>query len=250
MPSFEDFINHNNKILHKQCAAYIIGRPVVNFVNEVHHPLLVGKDLFQGDFSKKSTGGHNATFRFKSSEEKEEGQTSLVNAVYVLRQNEHDKRDNNWITVGRSSKSDITINDYAISKEHAFFTRKGNLYYVADLGSTNGVVVNHRKLKSQELYPLRLGQSVNFGRFSFLFVHPLYYYCMVYTKAISTFPEQKDLLRVAEETESNVLFQIAKQNGYKPLDEGSFQRKHLIKHMKNNLQIVELIRWLCQLPLT
>ena len=68
--------------------------------------------------------------------------------------------------MGRTAESDITINDYAISKRHAAFARKGNRYFITDLGSTNGVMVNNKKVQSKQFAPLRTGKHVVLGRFS------------------------------------------------------------------------------------
>ena len=248
--TFEDFINHNNKIMHKECTEYLIGRHITKFVQEVRWPLLVGKDLFQGDFIKKTLGGINATFRFQAAEEQTDNQKMFAKAVYVLRQNEQNQGlETKWISVGRSSRSDITINDYAISKQHAGFVRKGNLYYVSDLGSTNGVIVNEQKVALHQEVPIKLGQVVHFGRFSFLFVHPVYYYCMVYVQKLSSFPAQQDLWRVAERADYMVLHQIARSNGYRTPIDAKYPRQHLLHYMKKKLTAIELVKWLSQLPL-
>ena len=70
------------------------------------------------------------------------------------------------MTIGRSSKSDIVLksDDYA-SGEHAKITRHGGLLYVEDNGSTNGTLMNGRKVVGAT--PLRHGDTVTVGSTTF-----------------------------------------------------------------------------------
>ena len=70
------------------------------------------------------------------------------------------------MTIGRSSKSDIVVksDDYA-SGEHARITRHGGLLYVEDNGSTNGTLMNGRKVVGAT--PLRHGDTVTVGSTTF-----------------------------------------------------------------------------------
>jgi pSer/pThr/pTyr-binding forkhead associated (FHA) protein len=56
------------------------------------------------------------------------------------------------ITIGRSSKNDIVINDATISNEHAVITLRDNgEICIKDLNSTNGTFVNGRRISSPTL---------------------------------------------------------------------------------------------------
>lgn len=46
------------------------------------------------------------------------------------------------LTVGRSSRNSIQIGDATVSKEHAEITRRGDRFFIRDLGSRNGTRVN------------------------------------------------------------------------------------------------------------
>jgi diguanylate cyclase (GGDEF)-like protein len=71
------------------------------------------------------------------------------------------------ITIGRSSKNDIQIDEDSISRNHAMLSNRGNGYVVRDLGSTNGTYVNDTQIKEQ---PLVDGNQIRVGRTIFKFL--------------------------------------------------------------------------------
>src|SRR5512135_1157727 len=65
------------------------------------------------------------------------------------------------VVVGRSSKVGIPIADRAMSREHARFFRRGEGWYVEDLGSHNGTKVNDEAVRAPRL--LATGDTVTVG---------------------------------------------------------------------------------------
>ena len=63
--------------------------------------------------------------------------------------------------IGRSSKSDLPIDQESISRHHARITFDGQRHVIEDLGSTNGTFVNDQVVKRQ---PLKDGDQVKLGR--------------------------------------------------------------------------------------
>jgi diguanylate cyclase (GGDEF)-like protein len=63
--------------------------------------------------------------------------------------------------IGRSSRSDLPIDQESISRHHARITFDGQRHVVEDLGSTNGTFVNDTNVKRQ---PLKDGDQVKLGR--------------------------------------------------------------------------------------
>lgn len=51
------------------------------------------------------------------------------------------------VTIGRRPANSIYIDDLAVSGKHAGITKIGNDYYVEDLASTNGTMVNAQVIK-------------------------------------------------------------------------------------------------------
>jgi hypothetical protein len=67
------------------------------------------------------------------------------------------------LTVGRSSGCSLTLKDTTVSREHAAFVRRGEVWWVVDLGSTNGTRVNGVQAAEQPVAPgdrVELGDAV------------------------------------------------------------------------------------------
>ncbi len=65
---------------------------------------------------------------------------------------------NKPVTVGRGSQNDIVVNNEKVSKRHFVISYDGNNLYIEDLNSTNGTIVNGRKIYSKEV--LKFGSSI------------------------------------------------------------------------------------------
>lgn len=67
------------------------------------------------------------------------------------------------IIVGRkSSEADVVINDETVSKRHCAFSYSCGKYYVEDLSSSNGTIVNGQKITKKELHAndrIKIGNS-------------------------------------------------------------------------------------------
>jgi hypothetical protein len=59
--------------------------------------------------------------------------------------------DKRSVVVGRSRDCDIRIEDPNVSRHHAEIRQEGATYWVVDLGSTNGLEVNGRRVKRAKL---------------------------------------------------------------------------------------------------
>lgn len=70
-------------------------------------------------------------------------------------------------TIGRSKECDCVIRDPNVSRQHAELRRRGGgAWEIADLGSTNGVEVNGRRVSRARLSP---GDEVTLGTKTFVF---------------------------------------------------------------------------------
>jgi predicted component of type VI protein secretion system len=58
------------------------------------------------------------------------------------------------ITIGRKPGNDLHFNRPEISGSHAAFLLENDNYYVSDLGSTNGTLLNGAPIVAKEKYPL------------------------------------------------------------------------------------------------
>jgi len=69
--------------------------------------------------------------------------------------------------IGRSSKTDVQIEEDSISRNHAMIMNRGDRYLLKDLGSTNGTYVNDRPIDELDL---RDGDLLKIGRTIFKFL--------------------------------------------------------------------------------
>jgi diguanylate cyclase (GGDEF)-like protein len=63
--------------------------------------------------------------------------------------------------IGRSSRSDLPIDQESISRHHARITFDGGRHVIEDLGSTNGTFVNDQNVRRN---PLKDGDQIKLGR--------------------------------------------------------------------------------------
>jgi FHA domain-containing protein len=70
--------------------------------------------------------------------------------------------------VGRSRDSDVVLSDPNVSRHHAELHRDGERWTIVDLGSTNGIKVNGRRVEQAELSP---GDRVTLGLTELTFEH-------------------------------------------------------------------------------
>jgi len=78
----------------------------------------------------------------------------------------------NWYSVGRAKNNDIVVRDPSISKLHARLDNQGPIgtqlnsntgFWITDVGSSEGTMVNGTPLGESERYPLQIGDTISFG---------------------------------------------------------------------------------------
>lgn len=72
-----------------------------------------------------------------------------------------------WTHIGRSTSSEIRLEDLTVSRRHALVVRRPDGLKVIDDRSLNGVYVAGRRV---EIHPLRSGDCIQVGRYSLHFV--------------------------------------------------------------------------------
>jgi len=75
--------------------------------------------------------------------------------------------------VGRTSKADIYLDDSQVSRQHSEFLCSGSKTTVGDMGSTNGTILNGKKISSK--YVLKEGDQISIGAtiFSYSIAAPI-----------------------------------------------------------------------------
>lgn len=71
------------------------------------------------------------------------------------------------ISIGRSSDSQIFLDDVTVSRKHAIVEFVSNVWTLSDAGSLNGTYVNKHRVSNSALIN---GDEVQIGKFRFVFV--------------------------------------------------------------------------------
>lgn len=67
------------------------------------------------------------------------------------------------VTIGRSTEADVVIDNTAISRVHAALELQNSIYFISDLKSLNGTMVNGKKIT--EMVPISKKDNINIGKF-------------------------------------------------------------------------------------
>ncbi|RMH05226.1 MAG: FHA domain-containing protein [Planctomycetota bacterium] len=73
------------------------------------------------------------------------------------------------LEIGRRADSGLVVEDGSVSRRHARVERRGDEWWLVDLGSSNGTRHNGRRRKE---FPIRAGDLVTFGAVAFDVVGP------------------------------------------------------------------------------
>ena len=71
--------------------------------------------------------------------------------------------DKDEMIIGRDPAADIAINDPLISRKHAKVSREGTVVKIEDLGSSNGTVINGKKLEGGNVAKLAKEDMIKLG---------------------------------------------------------------------------------------
>ena len=71
------------------------------------------------------------------------------------------------VVIGRSRESDINLPDQWLSRRHAEIVRKGEAFYLLDLGSKNGTLLNGSRISAERL--LEPGDRISLGEYVLTF---------------------------------------------------------------------------------
>jgi pSer/pThr/pTyr-binding forkhead associated (FHA) protein len=69
--------------------------------------------------------------------------------------------DRDWVVIGRGRSADLVLAEPTISRAHAAIGFDPNGFYIQDLGSTNGTMINGARAERQVL---KNGDEIRMGR--------------------------------------------------------------------------------------
>lgn len=199
MPSLRDIMDNKSRMNYEQLKLLVSSMSISEFTDQAQHPFLVGKELYDGELTKRGGSSPTSTMRFSASEfrqrmeemgredttrsiplppipsESEKG-GGISHAIYLLRKKTFSAEPQNVISIGRAADNDIVVADYVVSKKHAQIVLFKGLYFIVDLSSTNGTKVNLQAIVPGMKVQLQMNYTISFGRLVFVFTHPLNVY--------------------------------------------------------------------------
>jgi len=95
-----------------------------------------------------------------------------VPSLFVIRGNDQGTRfelEGSVITIGRDSSNKVQLHDAGVSRHHAEIRRVENRYRLIDLNSSNGTIVNGKRIQE---HWLNSGDQIQMGRTLMLFTSP------------------------------------------------------------------------------
>jgi hypothetical protein len=146
------------------------------FANFMEQPALVGSSIQSGSLNlrkraSKEEMNRTVIFEIDDGEEASSPSETLKHAIYPLVKGEYAAGPVNSFTIGRVDGNDMIMPDYAISKQHAILEIKRGSYTIRDCDSTNGTMVNGKRLDKKPVQ-LKDGDVVGFARYEFTFLFP------------------------------------------------------------------------------
>jgi hypothetical protein len=74
--------------------------------------------------------------------------------------------DRERTSIGRRPDAEVFLDDVTVSRDHALLIRRGDDWYLDDMGSLNGTYVNRSRIESQRLEE---GDEVQIGKYKLTF---------------------------------------------------------------------------------
>jgi len=155
----------------------------VEFERFMQQPVLVGASVQAGSLATqnrhaKEELNKTVIFEVDTDEAASSASDSLKHAIYPLVKNEYATGPVNIFSIGRIDGNDMIMPDYAISKQQAIIDIKRGNYIIRDDGSTNGTLINGKRLDKKPVQ-IRDKDVVAFARYEFTFLFPESLYDML-----------------------------------------------------------------------
>jgi len=155
----------------------------VEFERFMQQPVLVGSSIQAGSLATqnrhaKEELNKTVIFEVDTDEAVASASETLKHAIYPLVKNEYATGRVDIFSIGRVGGNDMIMPDYAISKQQAIIEIKRGNYIIRDGGSTNGTLINGKRLDKKPVQ-IRDKDVVAFARYEFTFLFPESLYDML-----------------------------------------------------------------------
>ncbi|MGB9689352.1 ATP-binding protein [Thermogutta sp.] len=152
-------------------------------------------------------------------------------SLFVIRGNDQGTRfelEGSVITIGRDSSNKVQLHDAGVSRHHAEIRRVENRYRLIDLNSSNGTIVNGKRIQE---HWLNSGDQIQMGRTLMLFTSP--------TEESEREPTWNVAIAAEPEAErSQIISVVSSEEGNRLLRGQGFPPDSWLAQARRNLEIV------------
>lgn len=129
--------------------------PEIEIPQELDKTVFLGSDDYNQTVALDYNGG-NGNFPIMTLRSAGNGDLYIVNKTP-------------FIIGADAERSDLQLKKRGVSKQHVNIQRIDNVFYISDLGSTNGTKLNGTALRPNEHYPLNTGDVITIGEIEYVF---------------------------------------------------------------------------------
>ncbi len=190
MVRLDELTDGKGRLHYHQLVEYLLKCTITDFIDQAKHPLLVGRQLYDGELRPNVYSTKTMTFRVAekkatlgaaelpptapaSVQTAGNKESDISHAIYLLRKNAYSGEvDSNVITLGRSAKNDVVIADYTVSNNHAQIVIFHGKYFIVDCRTTNGTRVDGFQIPPNLKVKINVNAKITIGRFRFVFTSP------------------------------------------------------------------------------
>jgi hypothetical protein len=135
------------------------------FLSKYKHPFLVTEGN-ETTGNVRAHGGQESTKRYSAGVVESATPVPAEDSPFVISVDRlNGAKQTTLVTVGRGEDCDIRVVHPLVSKHHAYFKQDGDLWLLADAGSTNGTFADGVRLEPHKVHKLATGESqaIRFG---------------------------------------------------------------------------------------
>jgi hypothetical protein len=154
-----------------ECLELIQGKSLEEFTREHPYPVLIGLGVIAAELQRNPAKAAGTMFVNLGSVA-DGGEDPFMNQVCNIAKVSYETPADG-VYIGSGTENDIPIPDSSISKSHAHFLVSAEGCALVDHGSTNGSYLNGLRSEPGVPTPVRGGDIVTLGRFSFTYYDAL-----------------------------------------------------------------------------
>jgi len=119
---------------------------------------------------RKKGNGYNDTIISESAVGKRLSGIRSPGTTYIVFQGKRVPFVSN-LTIGRDPSNSVNLDDKLVSRKHAMIKKIKGVFFIRDLGSTNGTFVNGKQIPPEKYVCLQSNDKITIGRTELSMLH-------------------------------------------------------------------------------